>query len=137
MRGIIHERKYCNLILQAIIVYYNLPAQCTFRPHQLYWLRKDSFTRFSKERMTTNTIFVGTTPIKVHMPVSFVFAYPLHNLIDREGWRKSMKNTSSGHNGNTENSLMTVHVPITVKRQMGQYALFSVVYNVLQNVLRK
>ena len=63
------------------------------------------FSRFSKERMTTNTIFVGTTPVKVHMPVSFVFAYPLHNLIDREGWRKSTKNISSGHNGNTENSL--------------------------------
>jgi len=29
----------------------------------------------SKERMTMGIIFVGATPIKVHIPVSFVFRY--------------------------------------------------------------
>ena len=51
----------------------------------------------SKERMTTNIIFVGSTPInywKVHMPVSFVFVYA-HLATQRYRQRKSMKSVSS------------------------------------------
>ena len=61
---------------------------------------------------------------------------PLNNVTDREEYEEH-ENISSGHNGNMENSLVTAHAPITVKGQMGHYALFSVVYNVLQNVSNK
>ena len=56
-----------------------------------------------------NFIFAGTTPInlrKVHMPVSFAFAYarPLHSIIDRE---EEEKYPFLSLCGNTGYSLMT------------------------------
>ena len=63
-----------------------LPIDCKIFPYTCL------FT-FLVTRMMMNFIFAGTTPInlrKVHMPVSFAFAYarPLHRVIDREEQEK-------------------------------------------------
>jgi len=61
---------YCMMIL--IIKLQNFPYTCFFCNNY----NIDQLTNAtSKERMATNIIFVGTTPIKVHMPVCFILAY--------------------------------------------------------------
>jgi len=67
----------------------------------------------SKERMTTNIIFAGATPLMPHplinMPLSSVFVYVLYTRPIAQHYRqrkKSMKSISSCHYGNTGNSLV-------------------------------
>ena len=42
----------------------------------------------SKERMTTNIIFVRATPINLPVSFVFVYAYPLHSIMDIEEYEK-------------------------------------------------
>jgi len=73
------------------------------------------------------------------MPVTFVFTYArlLHSVIDRGEHKKYLFLPLYG---NTEYLLMTAcphDQLVTVKRQKGNYASFSELSNILQNVLSK
>ena len=86
-----------------------------------------------------NIIFTGATPInqqKVHMPVSFVFAYA--RSVSHRGEHEKYLFLSLY--GNTENPLVAARTPGLIshsEKAKGRYALFSVLPNILQKVLTK